>query len=213
MSRILIVAVLFTPAFARAQDTLPVVDEVEFTTFHDQIQRLLKGLEALKASLPEETAKALRPLLRNGAKDAGASQKIQELLDGRCLFGVTINPESRVKAARGSLAAQLVRDQPVYVLVKVQNDAGVTAPLKVEGPQLRGASKADGDAWLEATVIKDSPLAAKLTGQKLEYVVLRLTARASGKREATFRFDVGQGTQDLGFRAELPVLFTVRDKP
>jgi hypothetical protein len=40
--------------------------------------------------------------------------------------------------------------------------------------------------------------------------VLRLTAREGGKREATFRFDVGQGTQDLGFRGEVPVLFTVR---
>jgi hypothetical protein len=201
------------PRPASAQDALPVVDEVEFSPLHDQIERLLKALEGLKAPLPEDTDKGLRPLLRDGAKDAGASQKIQKLIDGRCLFGVTINPESRVKAARGSLSAQLVRDQPAYVLVKVNNDAGVTAPLKVEGPQLRGAGQADGDAWLEATVMRDSPLAAKLTGQKLEYVVLRLTARESGKREATFRFDVGQGTQDLGFRAEVPVLFSVREKP
>ena len=28
-------------------------------------------------------------------------------------------------------------------------------------------------------------------------------------REATLRFDVGQGSQDLGFRGEVPVLFTV----
>ena len=32
----------------------------------------------------------------------------------------------------------------------------------------------------------------------------------AGRREATLTFDVGQGTQDLGFRAEVPVLFTVR---
>jgi len=40
--------------------------------------------------------------------------------------------------------------------------------------------------------------------------VLRLRASAAGKREATLKFDVGQGTQDLGFRAEVPVLFTVQ---
>jgi hypothetical protein len=38
---------------------------------------------------------------------------------------------------------------------------------------------------------------------------LRLTARESGKREATLKFDAGQGTQDLGFRAEVPLLFRV----
>ena len=32
----------------------------------------------------------------------------------------------------------------------------------------------------------------------------------AGKREATLGFDVGQGTQDLGFRGECPVLFDVR---
>ena len=49
-----------------------------------------------------------------------------------------------------------------------------------------------------------------LSGARLEYVPLRLTPHESGKREATLKFDVGQGTQDLGFRAEVPVLFTVR---
>src|SRR5262249_45925301 len=32
----------------------------------------------------------------------------------------------------------------------------------------------------------------------------------AGKREATIGFDVGQGTQDLGFRGEAPVLFDIR---
>jgi hypothetical protein len=41
---------------------------------------------------------------------------------------------------------------------------------------------------------------------------MKLTPAQSGKREATLAFDAGQGTQDLGFRAEVPVLFTVRAK-
>jgi hypothetical protein len=32
----------------------------------------------------------------------------------------------------------------------------------------------------------------------------------SGRREATLGFDVGQGTQDLGFRGEVPVLFDIQ---
>ena len=36
-----------------------------------------------------------------------------------------------------------------------------------------------------------------------------LYSSEAGRREATISFDVGQGTQDLGFRAEAPVLFDV----
>jgi len=213
LSIVVAIATLAPSGAAYSQDSLPLVDEVELAALKDQSERLTKALEALKAPLPADVAKELQALMRNGAKDAETPQKIQKVLDRRCLFGVTINPESRVKATRGPLPGQLVRDQPSYVLVKVHNDAGVTAALKLEGPELRTAGKAHGDGWLEATVVTASPLAAKLTGQKVEYVVVRLTPRESGKREATFRFDVGQGTQDLGFRAEVPVLFTVRDKP
>jgi hypothetical protein len=133
------------------------------------------------------------------------------LLDWQCLAGVHINPQSRVKAARGPLAAQLRRDRPALVLVKVHNEAGVTAALAVSGPQLRSTTAAGPDQWLEAGVVTAEPLAKKLSGGKVDYVLLRLTARQAGKREATLQFDVGQGTQDLGFRAEVPILFTVRD--
>jgi hypothetical protein len=41
----------------------------------------------------------------------------------------------------------------------------------------------------------------------LEYCVVELYSRDSGKREANLSFDVGQGTQDLGFRNEANLLF------
>src|SRR5262249_49385532 len=97
------------------------------------------------------------------------------------------------------------------VLIKVQNDAGVTEGLKVSGDQVRTGKATAEERWLEASLVTDKPLRSKLSGQKLEYVVLRLKPHAAGKREATLKFDVGQGTQDLGFRGEVPVLFTIRD--
>jgi hypothetical protein len=42
---------------------------------------------------------------------------------------------------------------------------------------------------------------------ELEYRIARLYSHAAGRREASLAFDVGQGTQDLGFRNELPILF------
>jgi hypothetical protein len=55
-----------------------------------------------------------------------------------------------------------------------------------------------------------SPMTASLSGLEAEYAVALIYSSESGSREATVTFDVGQGTQDLGFRAELPVLFDVK---
>ena len=41
----------------------------------------------------------------------------------------------------------------------------------------------------------------------MEYRIALLYSRDSGKREATLSFNVGQGTQDLGFRSDVPILF------
>jgi hypothetical protein len=204
--------VLIWPAApGHAQLALPLVDEVDYAALRGQCERLLKALAALKAPFSADTEKELQTLLRDKpAEPRVAAEKLQKLLDGRCLVGVSINPESRVKAARGPAVAELKLDQPVYVIVKVHNDGGVTAPLAVRGPQLRSADNKGPDQWLEAAVVTDAPLAKNLSGGKVDYVLVRLTAREAGKREATLQFDVGQGTQDLGFRAEVPILFTVR---
>jgi hypothetical protein len=191
-----------------AQAALPVVDDVPLQPLQAHCRQLLETLAALKQPLPPDTDKELRALLRDGITNADAAKQIQQLLDAHCLIGVSINPESRVKAARGPARAILHKDQGTIVLIKVQNEAGVTHALGITGPQLRSGS-ADQGGWLEAAVISVPPARKTLSGHRVEYVVLRLTAREAGKREATLRFDAGQGTQDLGFRAEVPVLFNV----
>jgi hypothetical protein len=196
---------LFGTTIVSAQSSLPLVDDAPWDDLRDQGRRLLKALDEQKASLPGEAVKNLRSLLDGGP----AAEKMQKLLDAHCLCGVTINPESRVKAARGAAPAELTRERPVYFLIKVHNDAGVTAALKISGPELRGDGK-DAGRWLDAEVQTAAPLRPRLTGTKVEYVLVKLTASESGKREATLRFDVGQGTQDLGFRAEVPILFSVK---
>jgi hypothetical protein len=55
-----------------------------------------------------------------------------------------------------------------------------------------------------------SPMTSNLSGLDVEYAVALIYSSESGRREATIAFDLGQGTQDLGFRAEVPVLFTIR---
>jgi hypothetical protein len=123
----------------------------------------------------------------------GEPQQIQQALDRRCLVGVHINPEMRVKVARGPAQAELVARQWRRYLVKVHNEAGTTAAL--------GAA-ADGES-LDVRMWEETAL----TGMVLEYHVLGIYGREVGWREASLMFDVGQGTQDLGFRNEAPVLF------
>ena len=56
----------------------------------------------------------------------------------------------------------------------------------------------------------DPPLLRTLSGLELEYRIVRLYSYDAGRREASLAFDVGQGTQDLGFRNEVPILFDCR---
>src|SRR5678815_5262454 len=63
------------------------------------------------------------------------------------------------------------------------------------------------DRWMEVQSFNAQPMRASLSGLKLEYAVVQLYSRDAGKREAKLAFDVGQGTQDLGFRNEANILF------
>ena len=63
--------------------------------------------------------------------------------------------------------------------------------------------------FLDIAMFTQSPMTSSLSGLEVEYVIALLSSTEAGKREATLAFDTGQGTQDLGFRAELPVLFDI----
>ena len=74
--------------------------------------------------------------------------------------------------------------------------------------------------FLDVEMFTSNPMTEKLSGLKVEYAIALIHSSqagkdkdgkpAVGKREATIFFDVGQGTQDLGFRAETAVLFDIR---
>jgi len=106
--------------------------------------------------------------------------------------------------------------------VRVHNEAGVTAPLRGSSPNAaplykRSGGSPDpkvtvkpsdvGDRWLDLQTFDKRPLNKTLSGLVLEYRIVELYSRDAGKREAKIAFDVGQGTQDLGFRNEVDILF------
>jgi hypothetical protein len=121
-------------------------------------------------------------------------------LDSSSLVDVHINPELRVKVVRGGARAALIVGAWTPFVMRVRNEAGTTATL-------RATSSHD---WLEVRILSEPPLSERLGGTDLESRVLELFAREHGRLEATLAFDVGQGTQDLGYRNELPILFDCR---
>jgi hypothetical protein len=170
------------------------------------VRHVLQALDQLGSALSASEAAALHEAIK--ARDA---KRLQELLDPHVLVVVSLNPESRVKAARGPAAAVLRQDAFTPVLVKVHNDSTVTMPLGIVSPQAGGGDN-DQRRFLDVKMNTQKPMAARLSGRKVEYAIALIRSREAGKREATLSFDVGQGSQDLGFRAEVPILFTVRPK-
>jgi len=198
----------------------PIVD-VEPQPLAAQAQRIAQALDLRGAPLTTEQRAALDAAIAV-ANPIERVTKIQAVLDPLCLALVNINAESRVKAEPGPAARELWQHGWRVFLVKVHNEAGVTAPLRVSSPNALNMLKTSTSSakppqtitpelfeqrWLELATYDDQPLNKPLSGLTVEYRIAELYSRDVGKREAKLEFDVGQGTQDLGFRSETNLLF------
>src|SRR5262245_44009370 len=150
-------------------------------------------------------------------------QQLQRVLDKYALAVVRINPESRVSVDQGPAAPELVEGGARLFLVKVLNEAAVTAPLRVESPNSGNvfvpsngspepaAALTQRDVrerWAGVSLYDRPPMRRRLTGLAVEYAILEVFSRDSGQRSAQIAFNVGQGTQDLGYRNAATILFT-----
>jgi hypothetical protein len=64
--------------------------------------------------------------------------------------------------------------------------------------------------FLEMQMYRNRPLLPNLSGLKLEYAVLQVYSKDAGTREAEIGFNIGQGTQDIGFRNAINILFNIQ---
>ena len=195
------------------ESRLPIVADVPLQPFVAQVTRLIAAAEYLGAPLPPDHQRELEVAFKM-TNEESAVTSIQRVLDCHCLVGVEINPEMRVKVAPGPARPELVEHGWRQFLVKVHNQAGTTAVLRGISSQARRLAGAMPDElrnlWLDLQMFDSQPLTRTLSGLVLEYRIVQLYSRDPGQREATLTFDVGQGTQDLGYRNEVPILFTIR---
>ena len=203
--------------------TLPIVTVEEPQPFIAQAMRLIEALEFLGSELPAADARRLAEL-RDEAPSQLVVEEIQRILDPYVLAMVQINPEARVSVVRGPTPAELVQGGWKAVLVKVHNAGSVRGRLEVESPNAEpvlhvstGSPRASDDTvitpgqsanrFLELVMYRRRPMLPQLSGLPLEYAILQLNSKVAGQREARIGFHVGQGTQDLGFRNAIDVLF------
>ncbi|HYZ85003.1 MAG TPA: CehA/McbA family metallohydrolase [Bryobacteraceae bacterium] len=191
-------------------DELPIVP-VEQQPFAAQVQRLIDALDLVGEPLLSSSDSAEVKRLLGQPR---STEQVQKILDKYAIAGVDINPESRVKATQGPAKPELVEQGWRTFLVKVHNQAGLTAVLGIDSPnagQIPNRSEyAIPRRWMDLQVFNKQPMKPLLSGLEVEYKILQIYSRDGGKREAKLQFDVGQGSQDLGFRSDLDILFTIK---
>jgi hypothetical protein len=217
---------LLLPALVTSLLLAPSLRAVEPQPFLAALKQLIDATDYLGTPFSPDEKKTLQASMT--ANDADAVDKARAILDAHCLFVVNVNPEQRVKVAQGPAKPELDEAGWRQFLVRVENDAGVTAKLHVTSPFAKQAyvpgsppvqpnarprdpgEPALSARWLDLQTFDAQPMKPTLSGLSLEYRIVQLYSRDAGKREASFSFDTGQGTQDLGFRNELHVLFDCR---
>ena len=193
-------------------ERLSKVHQVEGQPFVAQVVRLSEAMTFLGSSLRDNELQRIRDL-KQEAPSAMVVTKLQEILDPYCIAMVDINPEARVKVHRGPAQPRLIQGGWTSFLVKVHNQAQVNSALVVESPnglpllhKSTGAKRMKAEnaissgevasRFLDLSLYTRRPMAPRLSGLKLEYLVLQIYSRDEGLREAKIGFHVGQGTQD-----------------
>jgi hypothetical protein len=199
-------------AFTIGAAPLTLVTNVDVQPLVAQVNRVTDALDYLGAALPDAELTRLKEA--TSLPPGETVKQIQAVLDRHVLFGVSINPEMRVKVAQGEAKPELDEQGWRVFLVKVENDAGTTAALKASSPnaqRLHGSPAEDvPNRWCDIATFDSQPLKPTLSGLALEYRIIQIYSRDAGRREARFAFNVGQGTQDIGFRNDVDVLFAAR---
>src|SRR6185436_19914141 len=164
---------------------LPLVTNVDLQPLQAQVTRVETALAFVGAPLSDAESKELAAA--RSLPSAEAVAKIQTILDRHALFGVSINPEMRVKVQPGDAKPELDEHGWLVFLVKVANDSGTTAKLTATSPNAQrlfnSPSNEVADRWLDLAMFDAQPLAPTLGGLTLEYRLIQLYSRDAGKRE------------------------------
>jgi hypothetical protein len=200
----------------------PAPPRIPLQPLAQQVRQLEEALNYLGQPLPPSDHQRINTAIANPDQTAAVTQ-LESVLDQYALVTVDINPESRVKVEQGSAKPVLAEGGTRLFLVKVVNNGHVTAPLNVESPNsgnvyiestgnpappIKLTPQEAAGRWADISLYQRPPLKKRLSGLALEYAILEVYSRDAGQRSAKISFNVGQGSQDIGFRNDVLILFT-----
>ncbi len=191
-----------------------------------QAVRLKEALAFLGNPLSSEEQNKIDQI-RKSIPDSNTLKRIQEIFDPYCIAFVNINPEARVKVDRGPAKTILTQHGWTSFLVKIDNQAKVTAPLEAESPNALypvnkisfGASVHPDNVippgeslnrFLDVKMFNGRPLNRELSGYPIEYGIVQIYSKDAGMRQVELGFNIGESTKDIGFRNTFSTLFTIR---
>ena len=218
---LLLFLLVFAPnSIAQNADQTP---RVALQPLAQQVRRLEEALSFLGEPLPTADARRINAAIGQ-PDEAAAVAEIERVLDQYALAIVAINAESRVRVEVGPAKPELEQEGTRLFLVKVVNGAGVTAKLQVQSensgavyvpsdssaePAMKLTPEELKQRWADISFYDRNPMSERLSGLGLEYRILAIYSRDAGERSAKLSFNVGQGTQDIGFRNEASMLFKI----
>ena len=209
---------------AQARDARP-ESTVPLQPLAQQARRIETTLRFLGEPLPAADHQAINEATATADERTGVA-RLQQIFDKYVLATVHISPESRVRVEAGAARPELLQDGTRLFLVKVINEARVTAPLTVQSPNIgrvyisafNGGNSPEPkkvltdvdvrERWADMAIYSQPPMRPRLSGLGIEYAILQVYSRDAGQRSALISFHVGQGSQDIGFRNDIEVLFT-----
>jgi hypothetical protein len=213
------IAVVLVASTAFAGE-LPKV-KVERQPLAAQARRVIEALALLGEPLPDAERQAL--LDAASANDENqAVETIQTILDKRCLAGVHFTAGKKLETQPGPAQPRLAEQGWRVFLVKVHNELALTnVELAVSSPNAldltkRSSGKPDpqvvsvgevGKRFLDVTMFNGQPLVRPLSGLEVEYRIVQLYCRDSGRKEAALQFQLANGKNVVATGEPQPFVF------
>ena len=165
-----------------------------------------KALEYLGSPLSTEDCEAINQLSRRtDTIGPSVDSLIQQTLDSYCIAEIEIEIDKSVNVSTQTPVLKLQQQGWANYLVKVTNKAQYTGRLKVASPnaqplfvETRGQSRMKYEEmfteeqlrqrYLALELYRNAPLSSNLSGKAVEYVILQIYSKRSGRDHAEIDF-------------------------
>ncbi len=195
--------------------------KVERQPLASQARRIAEALALLGEPLSDADRKAILDAATSADEDK-AIATIQDVLDKHCLASVRITSDKKLQTQAGPAKPQLAEQGWRVFLVKVHNEPSLSrVELTVRSPNAlplskRSSGKPDpkvvsvgevGKRFLDLMMYNNQPLLRDLSSLELEYRIVQIYCRDSGRKEASLLFDVKDGKKVVASGEPLRVDF------